>query len=324
MKAIICSENTDLSGLSYRDLEDPAPKPGEVVVEIRAAYTSFTDLLQVKGKYQIKATPPFVVGSEFSGLISVMGEGVENYQVGDHVLGLKLTGAYAEQCAIHVNNIFPAPAELDDRQLVCLLSSGTTAYYALVYRGNLGAGETLLITGAAGAVGLCGIQIAKALGARVIAACSSDDKLALAKQYGADVLINYQTQDLRSAIREATDNRGVDVALELVGGEVFDLITRCMAAYGRLLVTGFASGDIPRVRANLPLLKEYTIVGVNIGHHSENNPEAKAKLVREVTELCKAGKLHTHIDGEFALSDAAKVLSLYEQRTLKGKALLRP
>lgn len=324
MKAIVCTKNTGLAGLSYQDIEDPKPAANEVVVDIQAAYTSFTDLLQAHGKYQVTAAPPFVLGSEFYGVISAVGECVENHKIGDRVLGLQLTGAYAERCAVNVDNIIPAPAELNDQQLACLLGSGTTAYYALVKRGNLNAEETLLITGAAGAVGLCGVQIGKVLGAKVIAACSSDEKLDLAKQYGADVLINYQKQDFKSMLREETENRGVDVALELVGGDIFEPISRCMAAYGRLLVTGFASGEIPNVQANLPLLKEYTLMGVNIGHYHMNNPQAKESLAHEVTELCKTGKLHTHIDGEFALSDAPKVLAMYEQRTLKGKALLRP
>ena len=324
MKALLCQQHGLPNTLVYADAADPRPGPGEVVVDVRAAGANFPDVLIIQNKYQHKPELPFAPGAEFSGVVSAVGEGVRDRRVGDRVIGSCTFGAFAEKVKLSAGRTFVMPQALDfDRGAAFLLTYGTS-YHALVDRAQLRAGETLLILGAAGGVGLAAIEIGKALGARVIAAASSEEKLAVCKAHGADALINYASDELREQIRAHTGGRGPDVIYDPVGGQYAEPAFRSIAWRGRYLVVGFANGEIPRLPLNLALLKGASIVGVFWGQYTEREPEQfHADVARMFTWIAE-GKLNPHVSGRYRLAEGARALEDLMNRRVTGKVLVLP
>ena len=325
MKAIVCEKFGPVEDLKYKDMPDPVAGPGQVLVNVKAAGVNFPEALMVQGLYQAKPNLPFIPGSEFSGTVSLLGQEVENFQVGDQVIGLSPNfGAFAEKIAINAQSLFSAPDGMPHRDGANILLAHGTAHHALKQRGRLQAGESLVVLGAAGGTGIAAVQIGKAMGARVIAACSTKGKLELAQANGADELIDYNKQDLKVAIKELTDGKGADVVYDPVGGEAFLACSRAMARKGRLLVIGFASGNIPSLPVNLPLVKEYAVVGVFWGSFVRNEPNVFASNLSELFRWYADKKVQLVIDKEFPLSETVNALKRLMRRQVKGKLVLFP
>ncbi len=325
MKALVCEAYGPVENLVYRDMPDPVPGAGEILVSIAAIGVNFPDGLLVEGKYQAKPQVPFMPGGEFAGKVAALGPGASGFAVGDRVLGWNVgRGAYAEQIAVPAGELFPLPASMSMDQGAALLCATATAHHALRQRGRLQAGETLVVLGAAGGTGVAAVQIGKAIGARVIAVCSSDEKIAFAKSQGADAGINYSRDDLNQAIKTLTDGRGADVVYDAVGGDAFDACSRAMAWDGRLLIIGFASGRIPTLPVNLTLVKGYAVIGVFWGAFTQREPAAYAANMRELFAWFEAGKVVPVIDRVFALADGVKAIQYVTGRGARGKVVIRP
>ncbi|MCV2883780.1 NADPH:quinone oxidoreductase family protein [Aestuariibacter sp. AA17] len=324
MKAIVCHEFAPVEQLSYEEIAVPESKPGHVIIHVEACGVNYPDGLLVEGLYQMKPDTPFVPGSEVCGVISSVGEGVTHLKEGMRVIALTMLGGYAEQVSVPATHVLPVPDAIASEEAAALVTAHATAHHALLQRGNIQPGETLLVTGAAGGTGLAAVQIGKALGANVIAVCSTDEKLALAKANGADVLINYSKVDLKEAIKEATDGKGVDVVYECVGGDTFHACSRSMAWNGRLLVIGFAGGEIPKFPVNLALVKGYSVVGVFWGAFTQHQPEDFAKNMKQLMQWYIEGKVKVVVDEALPLSDAINALKKVMGREVKGKMVLKP
>ncbi|MGE3295818.1 MAG: NADPH:quinone oxidoreductase family protein [Porticoccaceae bacterium] len=325
MKALVCEAYGPVENLVYRDMPDPVPGAGEIRVAIEAIGVNFPDGLLVEGKYQAKPQVPFMPGGEFAGTVAALGRGASGFAVGDRVLGWNVgRGAYAEQIAVPAGELFPLPASMSMDQGAALLCATATAHHALRQRGRLQAGETLVVLGAAGGTGIAAVQIGKAIGARVIAVCSSDEKIAFAKSQGADDGINYSREDLNQAIKTLTDGRGADVVYDAVGGDAFDACSRAMAWDGRLLIIGFASGRIPTLPVNLTLVKGYAVIGVFWGAFTQREPAAYAANMRELFAWFEAGKVVPVIDRVFTLADGVKAIQYVTGRGARGKVVIRP
>ncbi len=325
MKALVCEQYGPVEDLKYRDFPDPEPAPGEILVAVKAIGVNFPDGLLVEGKYQARPECPFAPGSEISGEVVGLGEGVIDFAVGDRVLALTTNfGAYAEQITLPSSAAYKMPASMDYETGAALLAASGTAHHGLRQRGRLQAGETLVVLGAAGGTGIAAVQIGKAIGARVIAVCSSEEKLAFAKSQGADDGINYSEQDLKTAIKALTDGRGADVVYDAVGGDAFDACSRAMAWDGRLLIVGFASGRIPELPVNLTLVKGYSVVGVFWGQFTQNEPEAHAANMRELFQWCEAGKVKPIIDRTYKLADGIEAIKYVTGRNVMGKVVITP
>ncbi len=325
MKALVCEAYGPVENLVYRDLPDPVPGAGEILVSIAAIGVNFPDGLLVEGKYQAKPQVPFMPGGEFAGQVAALGPGASGFAVGDRVLGWNVgRGAYAEQIAVPARELFPLPASMSMDQGAALLCATATAHHALRQRGRLQAGETLVVLGAAGGTGIAAVQIGKAIGARVIAVCSSDAKIAFAKSQGADAGINYSRDDLNQAIKTLTDGRGADVVYDAVGGDAFDACSRAMAWDGRLLVVGFASGRIPTLPVNLTLVKGYAVIGVFWGAFTEKEPTAHAANMRELFGWIETGQVRPVIDAVFPLTDGIAAIKKVTGRDVMGKVIVKP
>ncbi len=325
MKAIVCEEYAPIDALQYREIEDPQPKLGEVRIAVRAVGVNYPDGLLVQGLYQAKPALPLIPGSEFSGVVESLGEGVQGVAVGDAVMALSLHyGAYAEMVCCPASRLMPLPQDMPFADASALVLAHGTAHHALKQRGALQPGETVLVLGAAGGTGLAAVQVAKAMGGRVIAACSSAEKLAVAKQHGADELINYKDTDLRKALKELTEGKGVDVVYDPVGGKAFGQCARAMAANGRLLVIGFASGDIPSLPVNLALVKEFSVVGVFWGAFTRREPATFADNMQQLFDWYQRGVVSVHIDQQMPLSQAKAALDAVMGRKVAGKMVLLP
>ncbi|PCI52695.1 MAG: NADPH:quinone oxidoreductase [Alphaproteobacteria bacterium] len=324
MKAVICEKFAPLQDLVYTDVPEPIAGPGEVVIDIHASGVNFPDGLVVQGLYQIKPSLPFIPGTEVAGRISALGEGVTDFNVGDRVIGSCGVGGYAEKVVCAAVHTLPIPNELSYEEAASLITAHATAQYALKQRGQLRAGETLVVLGAAGGTGLAAVQIGKTMGATVIAVCSTQEKLDLAQANGADILINYNIQDLKTTLKEITQGQGVDVVYDAVGGDAFYACARCMAWGGRLLVIGFASGCIPQFPVNLALVKGYSVVGVFYGAFASRLPDECANNLTELMNWYQQGKIKVVIDEIFPLSEAANALEKVMQRQVKGKVVLKP
>lgn len=325
MKALVCEQYGSVEDLVYRDMPDPAPGPGEVLVAVKAIGVNFPDGLLVEGKYQARPECPFAPGSEVSGDVIALGKGVDQFAVGDRVLSLTTSfGAYAEKIALPAGVVHKIPESMSYETGAALLAATGTAHHGLRQRGQLRAGETLLVLGAAGGTGIAAVQIGKAIGARVIAACSTEEKLAFARSQGADEGINYTTQDLKQAIKDLTNNQGVDVVYDPVGGDAFDACSRAMAWNGRLLVVGFASGRIPELPVNLTLVKGYSVLGVFWGSFTIKQPEEHAANMRELFQWLEAGKVVPVIDAEFSLQDGIEAIKKVTGRNVMGKVIIKP
>jgi NADPH2:quinone reductase len=304
------------------DLPMPQPDRQQVLIEVYAAGVNFPDTLIIEGKYQFKPEFPFSPGGEVAGIVRAVGSDVVGVAAGDRVLAPVGWGGYAEAVLADAWRVLKIPDEMDfDTGSAFVLTYGTS-HHALKDRAQLAAGETLLVLGAAGGVGLAAIEIGKAMGARVIAAASSDDKLQVCREHGADECINYGRDDLREAIKTATDNRGVDVVYDPVGGELCDPALRGMAWNGRYLVVGFASGTIPAPPLNLPLLKGCAMVGVFWGAFARKQPERNAANMVELFEWFRQGQVRPHICARFPLEQASEAMRAVTNRLAKGKVIL--
>ncbi|WP_289028009.1 NADPH:quinone oxidoreductase family protein [uncultured Paraglaciecola sp.] len=324
MKAIVCNEFASVEALKYQEVPDPKAKKGQVVVDIKAVGVNFPDGLLVQGLYQMKPAFPFIPGSEVAGVISEVGEGVSHLKVGMRVIALCMLGGYAEKVACPATHVLPIPDEIPDEEAAALVTAHATAHHGLKQRAQIKPGETLLVTGAAGGTGLAAVQIGKEMGAKVIAVCSTQEKLDIAKANGADILINYTNTDLKTAIKDVTNGKGVDVVYECVGGDTFHACSRSMAWNGRLLVVGFAGGTIPEFPVNLSLVKGYSVVGVFWGSFTQHQPQDFAANMQELLTWYVQGKVKVVVDQVVPLKDAKDGLNKVMNREVKGKVSLKP
>lgn len=324
MKAIVCEKFAAVEELSYQDVADPVAGRGQVLVDVAAIGVNYPDGLLVQGLYQMKPPFPFIPGMEVAGVISALGDGVTHLRVGQRVVGLPGLNAYAEKVVIQADAVMPLPNAIADEEAAGLITAHATAHHALKQRAQLRAGELLVVTGAAGGTGLAAVQIGKAMGAKVVAVCSTQEKLEVAKANGADILINYSESDLKTELKKLNDGKGVDVVYDVVGGEAFDACSRSMAWKGRLLVVGFASGKIPQLPVNLTLVKGYSVVGVFWGSFTQFEPKAFRDNMIELMDWYVEGRVKVLVDEVFALQDAAKALHKVMDRKVKGKVILKP
>ena len=293
-----------------------------MIVDVKAAGVSFPDVLIVQGKYQFQPPFPFSPGGEIAGVISEVGEGVVDWKIGDRVIAMTGNGGIAEKVVAFEMTLMPLPETMDFRDGAAFPLNYGTTYHALKQRGQLQAGETLLVTGAGGGVGTTAIEIGKAMGARVIAAASTDEKLEIARNLGADEVINYSDGELKEKVKALTDGLGADVIYDPIGGDIFLQCMRCVNWKGRVLVIGFASGPIPEVPTNLALLKGCSIVGVFWGRFTGAEPEENSKNFDELFALHAEGKLKPQITKSYSLDDAAEAISSLENRKATGKVVI--
>lgn len=322
MKAIVCKQFGPVDDLTLEDIPAPLAKAHEVVIDIAAAGVNFPDSLLVQGKYQMKPELPFTPGTEVAGTISAVGDEVTHLEVGQRVIAFCMLGGFAEQVAVAARAVVPLPTGIPNEEAAGLLTAHATAHHALRQRGQLQAGETLVVTGAAGGTGLAAVQIGKAIGARVIAVCSSAEKLAIAQANGADVLINSSDGELKAALKAATDGKGADVIYECVGGDVFKACLSNTAWAGRLLVIGFAGGDIPTIPVSLALVKGCSIVGVFWGTFLQKQPAEAAANMEELLQWYLDGKVKVVIDEVFPLENTVAAIHKITSRKVKGKVIV--
>ena len=322
MKAVLAKTFGPLEQLVLEELPARQAGPGEVVIAVKACGVNFFDALIVQGKYQTRPPLPFSPGGEVSGVIRAMGEGVKGLETGTRVLAFVGHGGYADEVVTDAANIIALPAQMDFVTAAAFPITYATSYHALKDRGQLRSGETLLVLGAAGGVGLSAVEIGKIMGARVIAAASSEGKLAVAREHGADLLINYGASDLRERLREATGGKGVDVAYDPVGGAYAEPALRSLAAGGRYLVIGFASGEIPKIALNLLLLKVVSLVGVFWGAFAKAQPQRNAANMAELLDWYTQGRLRPHVSATFPLERYREALDAVMQRKALGKVVL--
>lgn len=323
MRAILCKEYGPADKLVIEDAPSPEVKGRGVKVRVKAAGLNFPDTLIIEGKYQLKPTMPFSPGGEMSGEVMEVGEKVTRFKPGDRVAGLTGFGAFAEEVVVPEHNILPIPDAMSDEKAAAFSMVYGTSYYALKQRANIQPGETLLVLGASGGVGLATIELGKAMGAKVIAAASTAEKLAIAKEAGADELINYTEEPLKEAVKKLTNSKGVDVIYDPVGGDFTEQALRAMAWNGRHLIIGFAAGDIPQIPANLTLLKGCSVVGVFWGSFTQREPENSAKNMMELLQMFAEGKIDPKISQVFEFEDYEKALGALTGRTATGKIVLK-
>ncbi len=323
MRALVCKESGPPESLVIEELDDPVAGDGQILVDVAAAGINFPDLLVIAGQYQDKTPPPFVPGNEAAGTVAAVGAGVSQFAVGDRVMITCRGGAFAEKCVADVNMSAPLPEALSFEQGAGFIVTYGTSYHALRQSAGLQAGETVLVLGAAGGVGITAVEIAKAMGAQVIAAASSDAKLEFARAAGADKVVNYSAQALKETVRELTGGKGVDVVVDPVGGELADQALRAMGWHGRYLVIGFASGDIPKFAANLALLKEASIIGVWWGTWAAKNPKLQIRNMMELAALIADGTLTPRVTESYALDDYKGAFRTITERRALGKVILR-
>jgi NADPH2:quinone reductase len=325
MKAVICKQFGPPEALVVEEVPSPRPGPGEIVVSVKAASVNFPDVLIIQNKYQVKATPPFTPGSEFAGVVKEVGEGVRHAKPGDRVLGAGSFGGFATECLVPAGaRLVPVPDGMDFPTAASFLLTYGTSHHALCNRADAKPGETLLVLGAAGGVGLAAVEIGKILGLRVIAAASSAQKLAVCREHGADETIDYSSEDLRARIKQITGGKGVDLIYDPVGGAYTEPALRSSAWRARLLVIGFAAGEIPRLPLNLPLLMERSIVGVYWGEWTKRAPAEFAAALKQLGEWFGQGKLRPHVSARYPLAQAAQALKDMAERRVMGKVVLLP
>jgi NADPH2:quinone reductase len=324
MKAVLCKALGPPADLKLENLPSPEPGPQEAVVAVKAAGLNFFDTLIIEGKYQFKPDPPFSPAAEFAGIVKTVGEAVQTVRPGDRVMGYCGWGAAREEIAVAASALAPIPASISFEEAAGLIVTYGTTYHALHDRARLRSGETVAVLGASGGVGQAAIELGKAMGARVIACASSDDKLAVCRSLGADAVVNYSQGSLRDILKELTDGRGVEVVYDPVGGTLSEAALRATAWEGRFLVIGFASGTIPKIPLNLVLLKGCQIVGVFWGDHVAREPDKHRANMAKLAELCGAGRIRPRIDRLFPLEEAAAALGVLSRREAQGKVILVP
>jgi NADPH2:quinone reductase len=324
MKALLCTRLGGPEELTVQAIADPAAGPGEAVVKVEAAALNFFDTLIVAGKYQVKPELPFSPASEFAGVVEFVGAGVTTVKPGDRVAGHLSYGAARERIAVAADRLIRLPDGLDSDRAAGLIVTYGTSYYALKDRAHLAPGETLVVLGASGGVGLAAIELGKVMGARVIACASSDDKLSFARAHGADEVVNYTRENLRDALRRLGGERGIDVVYDPVGGAHAEAALRSLAWEGRFLVIGFAAGEIPKLPLNLVLLKSCDVRGVYWGAWTAREPQAHRANMADLLAWCAAGKLSAHVQAVYPLERAAEALRALSDRSVMGKLILRP
>jgi len=322
MKALVCNTFGPIEDLKVEDVESPSAGPGQVVVAIKAAALNFPDALIVQGLYQVKPALPFSPGAEFSGVVKTVGEGVSHLKVGERVMALVPQGGLAEECAVDARGVIPLPDDMDYATGSALLLTYCTSLHALKDVAKLAAGETLLVLGASGGVGIAAIEIGKLMGARVIAAASSEEKLALCREHGADETIDYVHEDLRERVDALTEKRGVDVVYDAVGGAYSELALRATSWGGRLLVVGFATGEIPRIPLNLALLKEREILGVYWGDWAKRNPKLQQAHLLQLLDWFRNQQIAPPVTEQLPLAGAVDALQRMAKRQLRGKVVV--
>lgn len=322
MKAVLCKTLGPASDLVLEEVASPAPKRNEIVLDVHAAGVNFPDTLIIEGKYQFQPPLPFSPGGEAAGVVAATGEKAGDFKVGDRVMALTGWGAFAEQVAVPFYNVLPIPITMDFTTAAAFGMAYGTSMHALAQRGQLKAGETLLVLGASGGVGLAAVEIGKAMGARVIAAASSAEKLAIAKAAGADELIDYRQASLRDEIKRLTGGLGVDVIYDPVGGELFEQAVRGLAWNGRMLVVGFASGTIPQLPVNLTLLKGAAVIGVFWGAFAQRQPENNAANFRQLFAWHAEGKVKPLVSQTYPLAEAGAAIERLAQRQAVGKLVV--
>ena len=323
MRALICKEHGPPESLVIEETDDPTAGKGDVVIDVHAAGINFPDILVFAGKYQVRFEPPFIPGYEASGVISELGDGASRFSVGDKVIVTPMGGAFAERIAVDENQVFPLPELLSFEQGAGFPIAYCTSYHALKQCAQLKPGESILVLGAAGGVGTTAVEIAKSMGARVIAAASTNEKLEFAKSVGADETINYSEVPLKEAVKELTEGRGADVVYDPVGGDLAEQALRSTAWHGRYLVVGFASGNIPKFPANLALLKEASIIGVFWGQWAAVDPAGHIANIREMISLLIEGKIAPRITAAYDLDDYVQAYEDVAERRITGKTVFR-
>jgi len=321
MKAIVCNGFGPLSDLEYKEVPDPAPGPGEVLVDVEASGVNYPDGLLVQGLYQIKPEAPFTPGSEVAGTIVAVGQGVTDRKVGQRVVAAT-SGGYATKAVMAADRTFLLPDGADAAEACALIVAHGTSHHALKQRAQLKAGETLVVFGAAGATGVAAVQIGKIMGAKVIAVVSTPEKGKIAEECGADHVIGYD--NLKDKVKELTNGKGADVCYDVVGGDAFAAASRFMGRNGRLLVIGFASGEIPKLPVNLTLVKEYSVVGVFWGSFTKHEPAVYAENMKELIGWFADGTIKPLVAGRYPLKDAPEVLEKVLNRGGIGKFALVP
>jgi len=322
MKAILCTELTGPDGLHLAELPDPTAGPGEVVVGIRACGVNFADTLIVQGKYQEKPPLPFVPGAEIAGDVLAVGKDVTHLRPGQRVAALCQTGGFAQQVAVDAQRCVPLPDAMAYEPAAGFLITYGTSHVALAHRAQVQPGETLLVHGAAGGVGLAAVEIGALLGAEVIATASSAEKLALARKYGAAHTIDYTQEDFVGRVKAITGGQGADVILDPVGGDVFDRSLRCIAWEGRLLIIGFASGRIPQIPAGLLLVKNVSALGLYWGAYAQRDPQVLTDSLATLFAWRAQGKLTPHISTTYPLEETGKALRALMERRSTGKVVV--
>ena len=324
MKALLCRELGAIDALRVEEVASPRPAAGQVLIDVKAAAANFPDVLMVEGKYQFKPPMPFAPGCEVAGNVIEVGSGVTHVKAGDAVLAIVPHGGFAEEAVADESRVVVLPAGVDLEIAAAFMFTYATSYHALRDRAALSPGETLLVLGAAGGVGLAAVELGRKMGARVIAAASSEAKLEACRSRGAAETINYASEDLRQRVKELTQGRGVDVVLDPVGGPYTEPALRSLAWRGRLLVVGFANGEIPRIPLNLALLKGCAILGVFWGDFTRREPEAHAANTRQLVQWMAAGELEPLICERLPLAQGVEALRLVKERRVRGKVLVLP
>ena len=322
MHAWLCENPVGVEALNWRELPTPQPQAGEVLIEIKAASLNFPDILIIQNKYQIKPALPFVPGAEYAGTVQAVGEGVKHLKVGQAVACLSGTGGFATHTVAPAALCMPLPPGFPMVDAAAFIMIYATSYHALADRAQLQAGETVLVLGAAGGVGTAAIQIAKALGARVIAATSSAEKCALCQSIGADATINYSTENLRDAVKALTNGKGPDVIYDPVGGDLAEPAFRSIAWRGRYLVVGFAAGPIPALPLNLTLLKGASLVGVFWGEFAKREPQANTAMMMTLAQWYGQGKIKPVIDSTLPMADLKQAFAHMASRKVQGKLVM--
>jgi NADPH2:quinone reductase len=322
MRAVLCKANGDPSTLTVEDIDNQPPGPGEARVAVHACGVNFLDTLIIEGKYQEKPPFPFIPGGEIAGEVMDVGDGVTNVRPGDRVMGICQTGGYAEEATVPAGLLMPIPDGMDYPEAAAFPLAYGTSHIALEHRGRLTSSETLLVLGAAGGVGLSAVQIGKVMGATVIAAASTDAKLKVAADNGADYTINYVEEDLRERVKKLTGGRGVNVVYDPVGGDLFDQAVRCVGWEGRLLVIGFASGRIPEFPVNLAMVKNFSLVGVYWGAYSQKNPAVLIGSLMQLVAWYTEGKLKPHVSATYPLNQFADAMNALTTRASTGKVVI--
>ena len=323
MKAVLCRRWGGPESLSVEDAADPAPGPGEVAIRVEGCGVNFADTLIIQGKYQVRPDLPFTPGMEVAGAIAAVGEGVERYRVGDAVIGMVGTGGFAERVVCPERHLLSRPAAVDGVTAASMPVAYGTAHIALADRAGLKPGESLLVHGASGGVGLAAVEVGKAMGALVIATASSDDKLAIAREHGADHAIDYTKGEFRDTVKELTGG-GADVIFDPVGGDVFDQSLRCISWGGRLLVIGFAAGRIPQAPANIVLVKNISVVGVHWGTYRDKGRTVLRDSFTRIFGWLEEGKLRPLVSRTYTLDETARAIGDLAERRARGKIVVTP